>query len=120
GLLDTDGWVRRDGAVQFASSSQRLIADVQELIVSLGYRCQVVSKAVKGRFANTSTAYTITFSTPDMVFRLERKRLAHKERIGPSNLPGAGPGSSLTCVRSRAWRCAASRSTTRATSTLPA
>ncbi|HZM74673.1 MAG TPA: replicative DNA helicase [Candidatus Limnocylindrales bacterium] len=90
GLLDTDGWVHRDGAVQFAGTSKRLIDDVRELIVSLGYRCQVTSKAVKGRCAATSIAYTITFSTPDMVFRLERKRLAHKERSRTLGLARCG------------------------------
>ena len=80
GLLDTDGWVHRDGAVQFAGTNRRLVDDVRELIVSLGYRCQVTAKKVKGRTPATSVAYTITFSTADEAFRLERKRLAHKEK----------------------------------------
>jgi replicative DNA helicase len=83
GLLDTDGTVTGGGAVQFCSTSQRLAEDARELVVSLGYRCPISRKLVRGRTAASSTAYTLTFTTADEVFRLERKRLAHKERKGP-------------------------------------
>jgi replicative DNA helicase len=83
GLLDTDGTVTSSGAVQFSVASRRLAEDVRELIVSLGYRCGLSRKRVKGRTADSSTAYTLNFSTVDDVFRLERKRLLHKERKGP-------------------------------------
>jgi replicative DNA helicase len=83
GLLDTDGTVTNSGAVQFSVTSRRLAEDVRELIVSLGYRCSLSRKRVEGRTEASSTAYTITFSTTDEVFRLERKRLVHKERRGP-------------------------------------
>jgi replicative DNA helicase len=83
GLLDTDGTVAPRGAVQFSVTSRRLAEGTRELIVSLGYRCGLSTKRVKGRTAASSTAYTLTFSTTDEVFRLERKRLLHKERRGP-------------------------------------
>jgi replicative DNA helicase len=83
GLLDTDGTVAPSGVVQFSVTSQRLAEDARELIVSLGYRCSLTTKSVRGRTAASSTAYTLTFSTADEVFRLERKRLLHKERRGP-------------------------------------
>jgi replicative DNA helicase len=83
GLLDAAGTVTNTGSVRFSVSSRRLAEDVRELIVSLGYRCGLSSKRVKGRSADSSTAYTLTFSTVDDVFRLERKRLLHKERKGP-------------------------------------
>ena len=83
GLLDTDGTVASSGAVQFTVTSRRLVEDTHELIVSLGYRCSLTNKPVKGRTAASSMAYTLTFSTTDEVFRLERKRLLHKERRGP-------------------------------------
>jgi len=84
GLLDTDGTVTGGGAVQLCVTSRRLAEDARELIVSLGYRCGLSMKQVKGRTADSSTAYTLTFSTVDDVFRLEPKRLVHKERKGPS------------------------------------
>jgi replicative DNA helicase len=71
GLLDTTGTVTNGGAVVFSVTSRRLAEDVRELIVSLGYRCAL------------SSGYTLTFSTADDVFRLERKRLLHKELKGP-------------------------------------
>lgn len=80
GLLDTDGTVTNGGSVQFSVTSRRLAADVEELIVSLGYRCQLSTKRVAGRSQETSTAYTLTFSTEDIVFGFERKALLHKDR----------------------------------------
>jgi replicative DNA helicase len=72
--------VNRTGSVQFTSTSPRLAADVRELIVSLGYRCGMWAKRVAGRTEASSTAYTITFTTTDEVFRLGRKREMHRQR----------------------------------------
>ncbi|HZD00214.1 MAG TPA: replicative DNA helicase [Actinomycetes bacterium] len=83
GLLDTVGAVTGSGAVQFSVTSRRLAGDTRELVASLGYRCSFAVKQVKGGTRASSTAYTLTFSTTDEVFRLERKRLMHKERRGP-------------------------------------
>jgi len=80
GLLDTDGTVTNGGAVQFCVTNRRLAEDVAELIVSLGYRCQVATKAVQGRSEATSTAFLVNFSASDSVFGLHRKELLHKER----------------------------------------
>jgi replicative DNA helicase len=82
GLLDTDGTVTHGGAIQFSVTSRRLADDVFELIVSLGYRCHRTTKAVRGRSEASSTAFILTFSTEDTVFRVPRKALAHKERRG--------------------------------------
>ncbi|BBY39933.1 hypothetical protein MMAN_40670 [Mycobacterium mantenii] len=80
GLLDTDGTVTAGGAVQFSVTSHLLARDVTELIVSLGYRCQTSTNRVRGRYESSSIAYTLTFSTEDKVFALERKAMVHKER----------------------------------------
>ena len=80
GLLDTDGTVNRTGSVQFTSTSPRLAADVRELVVSLGYRCGMWRKRMPGHTEASSTAFTITFTTTDEVFRLQRKRDMHLER----------------------------------------
>jgi replicative DNA helicase len=80
GLLDTDGTVSPAGCVQITVTNARLAGDIGELISSLGYRRGVSTRTVQGRSAATSTAYTITFSPVEDVFRLERKRIAHKER----------------------------------------
>ncbi|MET8362401.1 replicative DNA helicase [Micromonospora sp. NPDC005194] len=80
GLMDTDGTVAPTGNLQYTSTSKRLAEDVRELIVSLGYRCTVNVKQVRGRTSESSIAYTLNFSTPDVVFRLKRKQDAHVER----------------------------------------
>lgn len=76
GLMDTGGTVAPSGDLHLSAASRRLAEDARELIVSLGYPCSV------GRVAEPSAGYTLTFSTADEVFRLERKKLAHKERAG--------------------------------------
>ena len=80
GLLDTDGTVTSVGCAQFTTTSDRLYRDFYELVVSLGYRCGVSHKCVRGRSEGSSVAFTLTFSTDDDVFGLERKRLLHKDR----------------------------------------
>jgi replicative DNA helicase len=50
------------------------------LVTGLGYRSGMSGKPVRGRTAESSIAWTLTFSTDDTVFGLERKRLVHKER----------------------------------------
>ncbi|MDX6198927.1 MAG: replicative helicase [Actinomycetota bacterium] len=80
GLMDTDGTVAPGGNLQFAVTSERLARDAQDLVLSLGYRCTITRKPVPGRTPESSICYTLNWSTADEVFRLERKRLAHKER----------------------------------------
>jgi replicative DNA helicase len=80
GLLDTDGTVAPSGVVQFGVTSRRLAEDARELVASLGYRVRMTTKRVRGRTEDSSTCYTLTFSTDDEVFRLERKKMLHKER----------------------------------------
>lgn len=80
GLLDTDGTVAPSGSVQFSVTNERLARDVYELVVGLGYRCTLTTKGVRGRTEASSTAFTLTFTTQDDVFRLNRKKLVHKER----------------------------------------
>ena len=85
GLLDTDGTVNpTGGSSQIALTNQRLAEDVRELVHSLGYRTGWSTKRVNGRTEASSIAYTLTFTTDDDVFALERKRLVHKERRRPS------------------------------------
>jgi len=80
GLLDTDGIVNPTGSPQLTVTSRRLAGDVRELVHSLGYRTGWSTRAVRGRSEASSTAFTVTFTTDDEVFVLERKRLVHKER----------------------------------------
>ncbi len=81
GLLDTDGTVGNTGSAQIALTSLRLALGVRELIQSLGYRCSLATKRVKGRTPESSTCYVMNFTTTDVVFRLSRKHALHKERL---------------------------------------
>jgi replicative DNA helicase len=79
GLLDTNGTVSPTGAVHITLTDARLARDVHELVVSLGYRCGLTSKAVNGHTTASAITYTTSFTAADNPFRLERKRLALKE-----------------------------------------
>ncbi len=81
GLLDTDGTVTSTGSPQFTTTSAALAEGVRELVLSLGYRCTISTKRVRGATEASSIAYNINFTTDDQVFRLERKNLLHKERL---------------------------------------
>ena len=106
GLLDTDGSVATGGSPQFAVVNQRLAADVRELVTSLGYRCTITTKRVRGRSEQTSTCYILKFTANDDVFRLERKHLVHKERRTTSRLrSGSRFITDVRPVPSTAVRC---------------
>jgi replicative DNA helicase len=81
GILDTDGTVTSTGSVQLAVTSRALAEDVRELVLSLGYRCSISTKRVKGRSEESSICYMVNFTTPDEVFRLGRKQALQKERL---------------------------------------
>src|SRR5215470_16882979 len=81
GILDTDGTVTSTGSIQLAVTSRDLANGVRELVLSLGYRCSISTKRVKGRSEASSTCYMVNFTTPDRVFWLSRKHLLHKERL---------------------------------------
>ncbi|MDT4943615.1 MAG: replicative helicase, partial [Pseudonocardiales bacterium] len=84
GLLDTDGYATATGNVEFGVTSKRLAHDVRELVVSLGYRAALRTKSVRGRAPESSTFFTVTFTTSDPVFALGRKadRQATSTRSG--------------------------------------
>lgn len=78
GLLDTRGVVDRSGELQIGTTNRGLAQGVRELVHSLGYRTGFVERPARGRAGST---YTVTFRSTDDLFRLERKRLDHKDRI---------------------------------------
>lgn len=80
GLLDTDGTVHREGLVQYTTTLPDLAGDVAELICSLGYRATTTEGRSQLYGVDHGPAWTINFTTCDVVFGLERKRDAHRER----------------------------------------
>ncbi|HEX7189705.1 MAG TPA: replicative DNA helicase, partial [Actinomycetes bacterium] len=72
GVLDRLGAVTRSGCVQVPGLPVPLAGDVRELVVGLGYECGLT-------VGPTGTA-TLAFCAEHDVFRVEAKRLMHKER----------------------------------------
>ena len=83
GLLDTDGYGAKSGVVQFSVTNHQLAEGVRELIQSLGFRSSMTTNRVQGRSEATSTAYTITFTPSEPVFKLRRKLARQQFDHGP-------------------------------------
>ena len=81
GLLDTDGNVRKNGGIEYVSTSKELIENVRWLVLSLGGFCKLSSKlptyTYKGIKKTGKEAYKLTISFPEknniIPFKLSRK-----------------------------------------------
>lgn len=69
GLIDTDGYVDKDGSMYYYSISKRLAEDVAFIVRSLGMwasinskPCTIANKGGKGRKFTGNTLYTVTIS----------------------------------------------------------
>ncbi|OLF04305.1 replicative DNA helicase [Actinophytocola xinjiangensis] len=71
GLADGAGTVLPDGAVRLPAAGPGLAGDLRDLLAGLGHPAR--------------GGGVIEFRTEDDVFRLERKRLAHKDARGPAD-----------------------------------
>ena len=81
GLLDAGATISRTGAVQFSCSSPDLAADVRELVISLGHRCDGWQRRMSRGTEGSAILYTVSFTTSDNVFRDARQRAMHRERV---------------------------------------
>lgn len=79
GLLDTDGYVAKDGTIQFSSNSIVLAKGVGDLVMSLGGCARFTVKTS----ASGKPHHLVTIVLPDDVapFRLARKLERHKPRV---------------------------------------
>ena len=79
GLLDTDGYISKEGTIQFYTSSSRLKEDIKFIIQSLGGVCKESSwlpKFIyKGKIKQGQTAFALTINLPEKIipFKLKRK-----------------------------------------------
>jgi replicative DNA helicase len=97
GLLDANGAVDSTGAntgastVRYSVTNRRLAEGAHELILSLGYRATMTTKRIPGRSEADCTAYIVTFTPTDEVFRLTRKlaRQTTPDQPATPNRPGA-------------------------------
>ncbi|WP_168582821.1 replicative DNA helicase [Gephyromycinifex aptenodytis] len=95
GLADTAGTLTTSGSAQFTTTSPRLAADLHELIVGLGCACSVAEQPVRSQDAQSATAYTLSFTSAEPVFTVQRKAGAHAAHAGR----GQGAGRFITSVR---------------------
>jgi replicative DNA helicase len=77
GLLDVNGTVHADGVVSFETCNPALCNDLLDLAAGLGHRVEVQSGS--GSDGETDPAFRIRVAADEDLFRVERKRLAHKE-----------------------------------------
>ena len=81
GLMDTDGYISKDGSMMFANTSKQLIDDFVEVIRSLGLLCTVVRKdpapggTYNGReIFGTKFSYNVYIKGNPDIFYLPRKK----------------------------------------------
>ena len=81
GLMDTDGYISKDGSMVFSNTSKQLIDDFVEVIRSLGLLCTVVRKdpasggVYNGRaIFGTKFSYNVYIKGNPDIFYLPRKR----------------------------------------------
>lgn len=92
GLMDTDGYISKDGGMSFVNTSKQLIYDFVEVLRSLGILCSVSKRAPgKGGTHNGRAIFGTKFSyvvyikgNPD-IFHLSRKRNRIKKNRKFSN-----------------------------------
>lgn len=82
GLLDSDGYVSKNGQVQYCTVDAALAHGFMELARTLGIRPTMTTKAVKGRDEAHSTAYLINgmFTRDHLTLPRKRDRVPEKRR----------------------------------------
>ena len=73
GLMDSDGYIAKDGSCYYYSSRKDLAEDVYELVVSLGMKASFGSKQAKLYGVDKKKCYIINFSPLLDCFTLKRK-----------------------------------------------
>jgi replicative DNA helicase len=83
GLMDTDGFVSKDGKIDFVNTNEQIANGVAHLVRSLGMQCTITkgNAILYGRI--TGPKWTVRFSSHEPVFRLTRKlkRQTFKSRL---------------------------------------
>ena len=93
GLLDTDGWVEKFGAIRFCTTSYRLAKEVVELVRSLGGWCTLNDKRTsfthKGEKKARRTAYVLNLHHPEprSLFLLSEKQARLPQKYQRSSKP---------------------------------
>ena len=107
GLVDTDGTVSPNGATEFTTTNEALAHGAHELALSLGYRATKREGRARLNGRDIGPKWTISFTTTDNVFQLQRKIATHAERTTRSNPERTGHRyiTDVTKVAARPTRC---------------
>lgn len=81
GLMDSDGYCRKDGIMEFCSIHKNLANEFYELICSLGIKSSVKESDAKLYGRIISKRYRISFVAPFYVFKLERKKCRQRTYV---------------------------------------
>jgi deoxycytidine triphosphate deaminase len=84
GLMDTDGYVDKIGRCELTTVKHHLAVQYRELVASLGMRPMIATKTAWLDGRDCGPKYDVTFTPPEPVFRLPRKR-ARQKREGSFN-----------------------------------
>ncbi|MEC5291582.1 phage terminase large subunit [Aurantimonas sp. C2-3-R2] len=89
GLVDTDGYVDKNGRVAFSTHDTRLAEGVYDLASTLGFRPRRVSEAprvsssgIAGRRDTLKIVFCPTVSLPTRIPRKQIRRIAVRRRVG--------------------------------------
>jgi len=88
GLIDTDGWILKEGKVEYYSSSKQMIEDVQFIIETLGGSATLSQRVPKYNYKNKlckgATAYRLNIRLPNNGFipaTLTQKVVNYKKNL---------------------------------------
>ena len=73
GIMDTDGYLQRTGAVEITLAHHELLRQVRELVCSLGHRPGRIRRRVITRDGKEFTSWRLGWKPLDPAFRLPRK-----------------------------------------------
>lgn len=91
GLMDSDGYISKDGRMEFSVSSKELAGNFIELVRSLGgvARLTINSSSYKkeGKKIDCKDRYRVKFTLPEEIipFKLSRKKIRISKKKGPKN-----------------------------------
>ena len=93
GLIDTDGWIEKFGAIRFCTVSKKLADDVQWLVRSLGGSCSVCGKkstyTYRGEKKNGRDSYVCNIQFPGqcplrLISRKQKLILKFRRKVRPT------------------------------------
>jgi hypothetical protein len=87
GLIDSDGYVEKNGIVSFYSSNLNLANQFNRLVNELGYKTTVTQKQAKLNNVNKKISYSVNFKPREIVatlpFKVERLKLESSVEHAP-------------------------------------